>query len=309
MSSLSEKIKNKETGIVLYGMTPPKENTEIERVKEIAGKHLNRIRNLSIDGIVLYDIQDESSRNEQERPFPFLPTFEPQKYSNDFLSELDLPKVLFQCVGKHSESSLSNWMHENISNEDLAVFVGNSSSEQQVEVTMDKAFQLRKSNAIDMPVGGVAIPERHFMKGDEHERMFNKINNGVSFFTTQAVYDVEASKNMLSDYYYYAKKHNLEMAPVMMTFSPCGSRKTMEFMKWLGIHFPRWLKNDLRNSDDFLGESTETCIRTFKELLNFSLHKGIPIGCNIESVSVRKDEIDASVELLENMKALIARKV
>ena len=105
MSVLSDKIKRKEAGIVLYGMTPPKENTEIERVKEIAGKHLDRIKKLDIDGIVLYDIQDESSRNDDARPFPFLPTFEPQKYSNDFLSGLELPKVLFQCVGKHTESS------------------------------------------------------------------------------------------------------------------------------------------------------------------------------------------------------------
>jgi len=309
MSALSDKIERKEAGIVLYGMTPPKENTDIGKVKEIAGKHLSRIQNLDIDGIVLYDIQDESGRTDDVRPFPFLPTFEPQQYSNDFLSGLDLPKVLFQCVGKHTEESLNSWMSQNIANDDLAVFVGNSSSAQKVDVSMRKAFDLRKTNAKSMPVGGVAIPERHFMKGDEHERMFNKIQSGVSYFTTQAVYDVEASKNMLSDYYYYSKANNLEMAPVMMTFSPCGSKKTMEFMKWLGIHFPKWLKNDLLHSSDFLGESTETCMRTFKELLNFSLHKGIPVGCNIESVSVRKDEIDASVELLENMKALIERKV
>ncbi len=309
MSLLSDKIKRKEAGIVLYGMTPPKENTDLLKVREIAGKHLNRIRNLEIDGIVLYDIQDESVRNEDARPFPFLPTFEPQQYSNDFLTDLELPKVLFQCVGKHSEESLKVWMEQNLSKGDLAVFVGNSSSSQAVEVSMNKAFDIRALNAESMPVGGVAIPERHFMKGDEHQRMFSKIDHGVSYFTTQAVYDVEASKNMLSDYYYLSKSQNKEMVPVMMTFSPCGSKKTMEFMKWLGIHFPKWLKNDLLNSSDFLGESTETCMRTFKELLNFSLHKGIPIGCNIESVSVRKDEIDASVELLENMKALLERKL
>ncbi len=309
MSSLSDKIKGKETGIVLYGMTPPKENTDLARVKEIASKHIDRIKNLNIDGIVLYDIQDESSRTDDERPFPFLPTFEPQKYSSEFLEEVDLPKVLFQCVGKHSETTLKQWMDKNIKNNDLAVFVGNSSSEQVSDVTMKDAYELRGEFSPDMLVGGVAIPERHYTKKDEHIRMFDKINKGVSYFTTQAVYNVEASKNMLSDYYYYSKSHNLEMAPVMMTFSPCGSKKTMEFMHWLGIHFPKWLKNDLLNSSDFLGESTETCMRTFKELLNFSLHKGIPIGCNIESVSVRKDEIDASVELLENMKALIDRKV
>lgn len=309
MSSLVDKVKNKEAGIVLYGMTPPKKNTDIDRVKEIASKHVQRIKNLEIDGIVLYDIQDESGRTDEERPFPFLPTFEPQQYSTDFLTELDLPKILFQCVGKHNEASLKNWMQQNIQNQDLAVFVGNSSSDQKTDVTMKKAYELREQFAPEMLVGGVAIPERHYMKKDEHLRMFNKIENGVSYFTTQAVYNVEASKNMLSEYYYHAKNNNLEMAPVMMTFSPCGSKKTMEFMQWLGIHFPKWLKNDLLYSEDILAQSTELCVRNFKELLNFALHKGIPLGCNIESVSVRKDEIDASVEMLENMKDLIEKKV
>lgn len=306
---LADKIKNKESGIVLYGMTPPKENTAVEKVKEIASKHLSRIQSLDIDGVVLYDIQDESARNGDDRPFPFLPTFEPQQYSGDFLKELDLPKVLFQCVGKHNEASIRSWMDANERNGDLAVFVGNSSSAQQTDITMDKAFQLRKEYNPNMLVGGVAIPERHYAKQDEHIRMHQKIANGISYFTTQAVYNVEASKNMLSEYYYYAKQHNLEMAPVMMTFSPCGSAKTMEFMKWLGIHFPKWLKNDLTYSDDILGKSVETCVRTFNELLDFSLEKGIPIGANIESVSIRKDEIDASVELLENVKELINKKI
>ena len=30
--------------------------------------------------------------------------------------------------------------------------------------------------------------------------------------------------------------------PVILTFSPCGSQKTLAFMKWLGIAFPRWLE-------------------------------------------------------------------
>jgi hypothetical protein len=50
-------------------------------------------------------------------------------------------------------------------------------------------------------------------------------------------------------------------------------------------------------------------VRTFSELVDFSLKKGIPIGANIESVSIRKDEIDASVELLENVKDILNKKL
>jgi hypothetical protein len=306
---LRDKVLNKEAGIVLYGMTPPKENTDVQSIKKIASKHLERIQNLDIDGVVLYDIQDESSRTDQARPFPFLPTFEPQKYSGDFLAGLDLPKVLFQVVGKHSDETLKKWMLNNISNGDLGVFVGNSSSSQTSKVSLSQAYSMRDEFASEMLVGGVAIPERHYLKKDEHLRIAAKISNGVSYFTTQAVYNIEASKNMLSDYYYYSQANNLPLVPIMMTFSPCGSKKTMEFMNWLGIHFPKWLKNDLTHSEDILGASIDTCVRTFKELVDFSLRKGIPIGANIESVSIRKDEIEASVELLENIKDILNKKL
>lgn len=180
---LKDKILNREAGILLYGMTPPKENTDIAKVSEIASKHMNRIKSLDIDGVVLYDIQDESARNEDARPFPFLPTFEPQKYSGDFLGGLDLPKVLFQVVGKHDEASLRTWMNNNVNNGDLAVFIGNSSSAQATDITMNKAFSLRSEYADSMLIGGVAIPERHYAKKDEHLRISSKIDNGVSFFT------------------------------------------------------------------------------------------------------------------------------
>jgi hypothetical protein len=302
---LKDKLANKESGIIFYGMTPPKENTASDRVREIAGKHMDRIKALEIDGVVLYDIQDESLRTDIERPFPFLPTFEPQEYSNDYLNDLNVPKVLFQCVGKHNENSLKGWMDNNVKNGDMAVFVGNSSSAQITDLSMGDAYKIRKTSHPEMPVGGVAIPERHYKKKDEHIRMHNKIANGVSFFTTQAVYNVEASKNMLSEYYYYAKENDLPMVPIMFTFSPCGSVKTMKFMKWLGIHLPKWLKNDLQHSEDILGTSVDTCLRTFRELVQFSVKKGIPIGCNVESVSIRKDEIEASIQLLEGLKEIL----
>ena len=64
---LRDKILNKETGLIFYSLTPPKINTDFEKVKEIAKKHVERLKDLSIDGLLLYDIQDESSRTEKER--------------------------------------------------------------------------------------------------------------------------------------------------------------------------------------------------------------------------------------------------
>jgi hypothetical protein len=68
-------------------------------------------------------------------------------------------------------------------------------------------------------------------------------------------------------------------------------------MKWLGISFPRWLENELRHAPDPLERSVKLCEQIFNELFEFAREKRIPLGFNVESVSIRKSEIDASVEL------------
>ena len=73
-------------------------------------------------------------------------------------------------------------------------------------------------------------------------------------------------------------------------------------MKWLGIAFPRWLENDLRFANDPLEMSLRLCERIFEEIWDYAKTKGIPVGVNVESVSIRKDEIDASVELFRRLR-------
>ena len=76
-------------------------------------------------------------------------------------------------------------------------------------------------------------------------------------------------------------------------------------MKWLGISIPRWLENDLMNSEDILNKSVSLSKTIFSSLLEFCMEKGIPIGCNIESVSVRKVEIEASISLAKDIKNMM----
>jgi len=76
-------------------------------------------------------------------------------------------------------------------------------------------------------------------------------------------------------------------------------------MKWLGISIPKWLDNDLKYSMDVLEKSVKESRKIFEELFDFGLEKGIPIGCSIESLSTRKVEIEASVQLVHEIKSFI----
>ena len=72
-------------------------------------------------------------------------------------------------------------------------------------------------------------------------------------------------------------------------------------MKWLGISIPRWLENELIHTNDILQKSVDFSEQNWRELKSFADEKNIPIGCNIESVAIRKVEIDASIELLRRV--------
>jgi hypothetical protein len=113
---------------------------------------------------------------------------------------------------------------------------------------------------------------------------------------------VTSTKSLLSDYALSLREKGAEPMPIILTFAPCGSPKTLAFMQWLGIAFPRWLENDLRLAADPLSKSLELCERIFAELWDYASEKGIPLGVNVESVSIRKAEIEASVELVGRLR-------
>ena len=148
-------------------------------------------------------------------------------------------------------------------------------------------------------------PERHTKKHDEHLRVFSKKDAGCEYFITQCVYDVEAAKIFLTDYAKYAQENNYDMVPIIFTLTPCGSAKTLDFMKWLGINIPNYLEEDLKHSGDILHDSVKLSRDIFEELFLFGKKRGIPVGCNVESVAIRKAEIEASVELLEEVREII----
>jgi len=258
------------------------------------------------DGLIVYDIQDESERTAEPRPFPFLPTQDPDVYADVHLGAVDIPKIVYRAVTRSSREALVAWLDGiHASGETrLSVLVG-AASRQSAENRLKLAdvYELARVHAPELVLGGIAIAERHSRLLDEHERILAKIDHGCRFIVTQAVYDVTSTKSLLSDHALALATRGAAPVPVVITFSPCGSEKTLAFMKWLGISFPRWLENELRHSPDPLARSVKLCEAVFSELLEFAREKRIPLGINVESVSIRKSEIEASVELFQTLRA------
>ncbi len=298
---LFEKIKNRESGIVLYGIVPPKKETVPEKLDEISKKIMERLPMDVLDGLVVYDIQDEVLRTTENRPFPFIESIDAFSFCKNQLKPLSLPKIIYRAIGKYSKEDLSLFLSSADPREFLTVFVGAASKYQKVGLSIQEAYLIKQNQNAALPLGGVMIPERHLKNNDEHLRVFTKIKNGCSFFVSQGVYDITAAKNFLSDYHYYGREQGLPLVPIIFTLTPCGSVKTLQFMKWLGISIPRWLENELMHSQDILEHSLKVCAGNWAELSDYAGSKNIPIGCNIESVAIRKVEVEASFELLRQI--------
>ena len=61
-------------------------------------------------------------------------------------------------------------------------------------------------------------------------------------------------------------------------------------------HAPRWIENDLRHATNPLATSLEQTQATALELIDFCRRLGVPFGLNVESVSIRREEFEASVD-------------
>lgn len=306
-TSLADKLSSRKAGICLYGFAPPKQATPPDQLVAIVAQQLVRLGSLPVDGLIVYDIQDEADRVSTPRPFPFLPTLNPEAYAHEHLGRLAVPKIIYRCVNRDTPDEFVRWL-EDVSaaaTQRISTLVGAPSNRSHAGLSLTDAYTLARQHAPNLLLGGIAIAERHARRLDEHERILAKTERGCRFFVTQAVYDVTSTKSLLSDYALAVRDKGGVPLPIILTFSPCGSLKTLSFMKWLGVAFPRWLENELRFATDPLAKSLELCERIFAEVWDYARDKGIPLGVNVESVSIRKAEIEASVELLQRLRRRI----
>lgn len=305
---LRQLLSEARPGVLLFSLTPPRRSATEERIKEIAAVTLDRLTALDVDGLILYDIDDESDRNPDERPFPYLPTLDPARFHAEHLNGWDRPAVIYRCVGKYEEEDLRDWLRRVDAERVLGVFVGASSGGKPVRTELRRAHALRRELRPDLPLGGVVIGERHTRGGDEHLRMLAKQDSGCTFFISQVIYHSTETKNLISDYFYECRARGAAPRTVIFTLSLCGSLKTLEFVRWLGVDVPRWLENSIRFASDPLTESYRQARAIAQDLIEFCEHLGMPYGFNVESVSIRRAEIEATTELAADLATLLRER-
>ena len=287
---LKGKLLDPAQPVLLYGTTPPRAGTAEDGVRLAADKLAARLAPLPIDGVVVYDIQDETGRSAAARPFPFMGTIDPRDYS----LLLGRPTIVYKALGSMDEPAWRAWLDRTAPTHSLISVVGRPTSGVTHALPLSRAIRIAAERCT---VGGVLIAERHTAERSESARLLAKGIEGCGYFISQTVYHPEATERLLADYLRDCRGAGVKPRRIVLTFSPVGREKTMAFLNWLGVRIPPETSRAILGAANPLAKSIEICRDNLRRILDHPYARDIPLGINVESVSINRDEIDASIEL------------
>jgi hypothetical protein len=160
--------------------------------------------------------------------------------------------------------------------------------------------------AADLPIslGGITIPSRP----DEADRIRNKHGAGMTFFTSQILFDS-------NDIVWLVQRLNGLEARIFLSFAPVSHPRDLEFLRWLGADIPRDLDRFLLGPGPDSPRAKETC---FERSLNLAqrilmdVFDNLPpdpplLGLNVEHINRRN--FASAVRMLERLGGLYANLV
>ncbi len=304
--SLQDALSDPRRFVFLYGTTPPRADAAPERVERAASRLAARTAKLDLDGLVVYDVQDESERTRQPRPFPFLPTLEARAYSSLLREKAGREVICYKSVAAISEDQWRAWLEKTCRAENkprcLSLVGRAASASGPSGIALPQAIQEASRHPCGFMPGGVVIPERHRPGRSESERLLAKTEAGCRYFISQAVYAPDTTIRLLQDYAGLCRERGEKPQRIILTFTPCGGEASLGFMKWLGISIPAETEQRILSSNAPLTESLKACASNLSRVLEAAGTSEVPLGVNVESVSIRREEIEASVDLCHTLR-------
>jgi hypothetical protein len=299
---LRAKLPDPAQGVFLYGTTPPRLGTAPEAVAAAADKLAARLAALPLDGVVLYDIQDETGRTQLARPFPFVGTIDPREYAGFF----KLPAIVYKALGMTDERQWRAWLDQAKSrNVQFLSIVGRPAAGLRYPMPLSRAIRIAADSG-DFVVGGVVIAERHDEQRSEAARLLAKGIEGCGYFISQTVYQAAPTQKLLADYLRDCRGAGTPPKRVILTFAPCGRERTLAFLRWLGVNVSLDTERAILGAASPLAKSIEICRDNLRRILEGPYASQVPLGINVESVSINRDEIDASIDLFHTLREVMA---
>lgn len=300
MYHLSEKLCSQNTVPVLFSLTPPHLGILPDKLVAMNERRTRRLKGLGLDGLCIYDVQDESARNPEKRLYEFSEFMDSFSYADSLKSFCKLETITYCAISKYERYSFI----KRLKNEapQALVLVGKTSRYCQSGVDMAEAFALCRDLVPELCIGAICIPERHAGGRRETERLLHKYRLGARFFVTQCIYDISLLQGMLTDYASTFNKLRKSTPRIIFTLSPVSSQANLDFFRWLGISVPERVEQRLVQAENMLDESLCFLKETADRIARQCRQLEIPLGFNIESVISKKEEVLAAADLAKRIK-------
>jgi 5,10-methylenetetrahydrofolate reductase len=291
---LKAKIQNPHVPVSFFEMVPPpvgKPESLHSAMAEIA-----KINGLA-DAINLPEIHDEARGG--DRTFKFVERIEPRILGAKIRKEFDLDVVINRCVVY--EADQARWIEETQNKFGISNFilVGGESSviKYPGPSVIETARQVRAAG-LHATLGGISIPSR----AHEVDRIRRKAAEGLSFFTTQVLFDS-------NDIVWLIQRLNGLESRIFLSFAPVTHHRDIEFLRWLGADVPADLDRFLiskppsETSSHHAGEAFERCLNLAQRIL-MDVFDNLPpdpppLGINIEHINRRN--LNFAVKMLERL--------
>lgn len=291
--------------VLLYGTTPPRADAPADKVVHAATRLAERVAGLPLDGLVVYDVQDEATRTNEPRPFPFLPTLDAPTYGQILGQQTGRSVVTYKCIATESETSWPGWLDRAREQHGVRFLslVGMASARDSARsIGLPRATTIAAEHPGRFILGGVTIAERHTPARSESLRLIAKARQGCRYFISQAIYDATPTISLLRDYARDCADQGVEPCRIVLDFVPVGRLQTMRFMRWLGIAIPDTTASTILSDPAPISRSIAICRDLLRTILDQPYVDRIPLGMTIESVSINREEIGATIELLHTLR-------
>src|SRR5215472_1057382 len=308
---LTAKIADPYVPVTFFEVVPPEEGKPaaveeaVQVVRQVAG---------SVDAINLPEIHNEARPG--ERTANFVPRMDPRHLAARLRNELGVEAVTNHCV-VYAPDPLP-WLHETRNDFGVQHYVlvgGESSTVQYPGPTVMEATERLRAAGHEGALGGISIPSR----AGEAERVRRKHAAGLTFFTTQVLFDP-------NDIVWLVQRLNGLEARLFLSFAPVSHPRDLQFLRWLGADIPpdldRFLRLDEASAADLSGADSEArdaargaCLERSIDLAQrilLEVFDNLPpdppaLGLNVEHINRRN--FGPAVRMLERLGALYSSLV
>jgi len=287
---LKDKLLAAGAPVTFFEVVPPEEG-KAEAVEATLGE-IASVRHL-VDAINLPEIHEEVRG--AERTYRFVPRVEPRRLGERIQREAGTEVVLNRVVVHDADPV--RWFEESRAQhgiEHVILVGGESAAIRYPGPGPVAAARLIREAGLALSLGGIIISSRP----NEAERVRAKVAAGLTFFTTQILFDS-------NDIVWLIQRLNGLEARVLLSFAPVCHPGDLKFLRWLGADIPPSLDRFLLGEEG--GAAKETCFERSLDMAQrvlMDVFDNLPpdpplLGINVEHVNRRN--FSSAVKMVERL--------